>query len=136
MNAKDYEAEWKWMNSSPEAKQRSDAAKAQAFSEFRKHFSRADVSKFIVRVDFDSNRKATGRVLFSLVRCLSISRVAVLFPPECHIQVPKPNSVMKAEIPVKATLRLLSVTTMARKNSSSILPKSCKRLYRYRPCAH
>ena len=25
MNAKDYEAEWKWMNSSPEAKQLSDA---------------------------------------------------------------------------------------------------------------
>ena len=64
MNAKDYEAEWKCMNSSPEAKQRSDAAKAQAFSEFRKRFPRADVSKFIARVDFDSNRKATGRVLF------------------------------------------------------------------------
>ena len=46
MNAKDYEAE------------------AQAFSEFRKRFPRADVSKFIARVDFDSNRKATGRVLF------------------------------------------------------------------------
>ena len=64
MNAKDYEAEWKWMNSSPEAKQRSDAAKAQAFSNFKKHFPRADVSKFIARVDFDSKRKATGRVLF------------------------------------------------------------------------
>ena len=64
MNAKDYEAEWKWMNSSPEAKQRSDVAKAQAFSEFKKHFPRADVTKFIARVDFDSNRKATGRVLF------------------------------------------------------------------------
>ena len=64
MNAKDYEAEWKWMNSSPEAKQRSDAAKAQAFSEFRKRFPRADVTKFIARVDFDSKRKATGRVLF------------------------------------------------------------------------
>ena len=64
MNAKDYEAEWKWINSSPEAKQRSDAAKAQAFSEFRKRFPRADVSKFIARIDFDANRKATGRVLF------------------------------------------------------------------------
>ena len=64
MNAKDYEAEWKWMNSSPEAKQRSDAAKAQAFSEFKKRFPRADVTKFIARVDFDPNRKATGRVLF------------------------------------------------------------------------
>ena len=64
MNAKDYEAEWKWMNSSPEAKQRSDAAKAQALSEFRKHFPRADMSKFIAQVEFDSNRKATARVLF------------------------------------------------------------------------
>ena len=52
------------MNSSPEAKQRSDAAKAQALSEFKKRFPRADVTKFIARVDFDSNRKATGRVLF------------------------------------------------------------------------
>ena len=64
MNAKDYEAEWKWMNSSPEAKQRSNAAKAQAFSKFKKRFPRADKSKFIARVDFDANRKATGRVLF------------------------------------------------------------------------
>ena len=64
MNAKDFAAEWKWMNSSPEAKNRSDAAKVQAFSEFRKHFPRADISKFQARVDFDSNRKATGRVLF------------------------------------------------------------------------
>ena len=63
MNAKDYEAEWKWLNSS-EAKQCSDAAKAHAFSEFRKRFPRADISKFIARVDFDPNRKATGRVLF------------------------------------------------------------------------
>ena len=44
MNAKDFAAKWKWMNSSPEAKQRSDAAKAQGFSEFRKHFPRADIS--------------------------------------------------------------------------------------------
>ena len=64
MNAKDYEAEWKWMNPSPEAKQCSDAAKARAFSEFRKHFPHADVSKSMARVDFDSNRKVTGRVLF------------------------------------------------------------------------
>ena len=60
MNAKDYEAEWKWLNSSPEAKQRS----AQAFSEFKKRFPRADISRFIARVDFDPNRKTTGRVLF------------------------------------------------------------------------
>ena len=64
MNAKDFAAEWKWMNSSPEAKQRSDAAKAYAFSEFKKRFPHADISKFQARVDFDSNRKATGRVLF------------------------------------------------------------------------
>ena len=64
MNAKDYEAEWKCMNSSPEAKQRSNAAKAQALSEFNKRFPRADMSRFIARVDFDANRKATGRVLF------------------------------------------------------------------------
>ena len=64
MNAKDYEAEWKWMNSSPEAKQRSAEAKAQALSEFKKRFPRADMSKFIVQDEFDANRKATARVLF------------------------------------------------------------------------
>ena len=47
MNAKDYEAEWKWMNSSPEAKQLSDATNSSP--EF----------------DFDSNRKATGRMRVS-----------------------------------------------------------------------
>ena len=64
MNAKDYGAEWKWMNSSPEAKQRSASARAQALSEFKKRFPRADMSKFIAQVEFDSNRKATARVLF------------------------------------------------------------------------
>ena len=64
MNAKDYAAEWKWMNTSPEAKQRSAAAKAHALSEFKKRFPRADMSKFIVQAEFDSNRKATARVLF------------------------------------------------------------------------
>ena len=64
MNAKDYEAEWKWMNSSPEAKQRSAAAKAPALSEFKKRFPRADMSKFIVQDEFDANRKVTARVLF------------------------------------------------------------------------
>ena len=63
MNAKDYAAEWKWM-SSTEAKQRSAAAKAQAFSEFKKRFPRADMSKFIAQTEFDANRKATARVLF------------------------------------------------------------------------
>ena len=42
----------------------SDAAKAQAFTEFKKRFPRADMSKFIAQVKFDSNRKATARVLF------------------------------------------------------------------------
>ena len=63
MNAKDYDAEWKWMNSSPEAKQLSEL-KAQALSEFKKRFPRADMSRFIVQDEFDSNRKATARVLF------------------------------------------------------------------------
>ena len=37
MNAKDYEAEWKWLSSSV-AKQRADAAKTNAFKEFKKRF--------------------------------------------------------------------------------------------------
>ena len=60
---KDYEAEMKWLSSS-EAKQRGAAAKTHALSEFKKRFPRADISKFQVQVDFDTNRKATGRVLF------------------------------------------------------------------------
>ena len=64
MNAKDYAAEWKWINTSSEAKQRSAAAKAHALSEFKKRFPRANMSKFIVQDEFDSNRKATARVLF------------------------------------------------------------------------
>ena len=48
--AKKYEAEWKWLNSS-EAKESSDAAKAHAFSEFKKCFPRANISRFIARVD-------------------------------------------------------------------------------------
>ena len=64
MNAKDYAAEWKWMKSSPEAKQRSAAAKASALAEFKKRFPRANMSKFITQVKFDANRKATARVLF------------------------------------------------------------------------
>ena len=50
--------------SSPEAKQRSAAAKAQAMAEIKKRFPRADMSKFIAQVEFDANRKATARVLF------------------------------------------------------------------------
>ena len=64
MNAKDYEAEWKWLNSSPEAKQRSAAAKVHAFLDFKKRFPSADESRFIARVHFDPNRKATATVLF------------------------------------------------------------------------
>ena len=45
MNVKDYEAEWKWINTSPEAKQRSDAAKAKALSEFKKRFPSADIHR-------------------------------------------------------------------------------------------
>ena len=54
-----------------------------------------------------------------LVRCLSISHVAALFPRECHERMFNVN-VMNAEIPVKATLRLSSVTMMAETNSPSI----------------
>ena len=61
--AKAYDAEWKWM-SSTEAKQRSAAAKSHALAEFKKRFPRANISKFITQVEFDANRKATGRVLF------------------------------------------------------------------------
>ena len=61
--AKAYEAEWKWL-SSTEAKQRSDAAKVQALSDFKKRFPHAQMSRFQVQVEFDANRKALGRVLF------------------------------------------------------------------------
>ena len=61
--AKAYDAEWKWMNSS-EAKQLSDAAKAQALSAFKKRFPHAQMSIFQVQVEFDASRKALGRVLF------------------------------------------------------------------------
>ena len=53
-----------WLSSS-EAKQRAAAAKAQALSELKKRFPRADMSRFQVEVDFDTNRKATGRVFFT-----------------------------------------------------------------------
>ena len=64
MNAKDYEAEMKWFSSS-EAKQRSEAAKAHAISEFKKRFPRANISRFQEEVEFDPNRKATATVLFT-----------------------------------------------------------------------
>ena len=53
MNAKDYGTEWKWINSSPEFKKLTDAAKAEALSNFKKRFPRADVTKFIVQAEFD-----------------------------------------------------------------------------------
>ena len=61
--AQDFKSEMTWLSSS-EAKQRSDAAKAQALSKFRKRFPSADISRFQVQVEFDANRKATARVLF------------------------------------------------------------------------
>ena len=63
MNARDYEAKWNWLKSS-EAKQRTDAAKESALTEFKKRFPFANIYRFQVQVDFDTNRKATGRVLF------------------------------------------------------------------------
>ena len=59
---KDFKSEMAWLSSS-EAKQRSDAAKALAISEFKKRFPRADVSRFQVKVDFDPNRKAMVMVM-------------------------------------------------------------------------
>ena len=63
-NAKDYEAETKWLNTS-EAKQRIAAAKAHAISEFIKRFPHADIKRFQVEVELDTNRKATRTVLFT-----------------------------------------------------------------------
>ena len=61
--SKAYDAEWKWM-SSTEAKQRSDAAKAKALSDFKKRFPHAQMSRFQVQVEFDASHKASGEVLF------------------------------------------------------------------------
>ena len=57
-------AQISWVNSS-EAKQRIAAAKAHAISEFKKHFLRADISRFEEEVELDANRKATATVLFT-----------------------------------------------------------------------
>ena len=62
--AKAYDAEWKWMTTSPEAKKLSDAAKAKALSDFKKRFPHAQMSRFQVQVEIDANRKASGEVLF------------------------------------------------------------------------
>ena len=61
--AKGLKSQMAWLSFS-EAKQRADVAKAQAISEFKKRFPRADMSRFEEEVDFDSNHKATGEVLF------------------------------------------------------------------------
>ena len=61
--AQDFKSEMSWLSSS-EAKQRGAAAKVLAVSDFKKRFPSADMSRFQVQVEFDSNRKATGRVLF------------------------------------------------------------------------
>ena len=61
--AKGFKAEMAWLNTS-EAKQRAAAAKALAISEFKKRFPNTDINRFQVQVDFDTNRKATGEVLF------------------------------------------------------------------------
>ena len=60
---KDFKSEMSWLSSS-EAKQRGAAAKALAVFNFKKRFPSADMSRFQVQVEFDPNRKATGRVLF------------------------------------------------------------------------
>ena len=62
--AKAYDAEWKWMTTSTEAKKLSDAAKAKALSDFKKRFPHAQMSRFQVQVEIDANRKASGEVLF------------------------------------------------------------------------
>ena len=62
--AKDLKSQMAWLSSS-EAKQRADAAKAHAISEFKKRFPRADISRFQEEVEFDSNHKATATVLFT-----------------------------------------------------------------------
>ena len=61
--AKGFKADMAWLNST-EPKQRAAVAKAQALSEFKKRLPSADISRFQVQVDFDTNRKATGRELF------------------------------------------------------------------------
>ena len=62
--AKGLKSQKAWLSSS-KAKQRADAAKADAISEFKKRFPRADVSRFQEEVEFDANHKATATVLFT-----------------------------------------------------------------------
>ena len=62
--AKGVKSQTNWLNSS-EQKQCIAAAKAQAISEFKKRFPRADISRFQVEVEVDANHKVTGTVLFT-----------------------------------------------------------------------
>ena len=62
--AKGIKTQMSWVNTS-EAKQRIAAAKARAISELKKRFPRADISRFQVEVEVDTNRKVTGTVLFT-----------------------------------------------------------------------
>ena len=61
--AKGVKTQMSWVNTS-EAKQRIAAAKAYALSEFKKRFPNADISRFQVEAEVDTNRKVTGTVLF------------------------------------------------------------------------
>ena len=58
--AKGSKAQMAWLNTS-EAKQR---AAPMQYLEFKKRFPRANISRFQVQVDFDTNRKATAAVRF------------------------------------------------------------------------
>ena len=51
--------------STSEAKQRIAAAKAYALSKFKKRFPNADISRFQVEAEVDTNSKATVTVLFT-----------------------------------------------------------------------
>ena len=67
--AKGFKAQMAWLSSS-EAKQHGAVAKAHAISEFKKRFPNADISKFKVQIDLDTNRNATGEVLFPERWCM------------------------------------------------------------------
>ena len=62
--AKGVKTQINWLSTS-EAKQRIVAAKAYATSEFKKRFPNADISRFHVEAEVDTNRKVTGTVLFT-----------------------------------------------------------------------
>ena len=62
--AKGVKTQINWLSTS-EAKQRIAAAKAYAISEFKKRFPNADISRFQVEAEVDTNHKVTGTVLFT-----------------------------------------------------------------------